>query len=125
MQSYLVKFLIWRIKHISDRNFILLLASIVGALSGLAAVTLKQSAHWIEKLLTQGFDIEYANYLYFSFPLIGIILTYWIAKYILKDKLGHGITGILYDISKGSSKIKPIRTISRMITGAITVGFGG
>jgi CIC family chloride channel protein len=125
MRNLLVKFLIWRIKHISDRNFILLLSSVVGALAGLAAVILKQSVHWIQGILTKGFNVEFANYFYLSYPLIGIFLTYFIAKYFLKEKLGHGITSILYDISKRSSKIPPKGMISRMITSALTVGFGG
>jgi CIC family chloride channel protein len=125
MRDLLVKFLIWRIKHISDRNFILLLASIVGALSGLAAVILKQTVHWIQGVLVRGFDVEFANYLYLGYPLLGIFITYLVAKYLLKEKLGHGITSVLYDISKRSGRVKPLRMISRMITSAITVGFGG
>lgn len=125
MRDLLVKSLIWRIKHISDRNFILLLAGIVGVLSGLAAVILKQTVHWIQAILTRGFDVEFANYLYLSYPLLGIFLTYAVAKYLLKEKLGHGITSILYDISRRSSRIKPVRIVSRMITSALTVGFGG
>ena len=125
MRNLLVKFLIWRIKHISDRNFILILASIVGTLSGFAAVLLKQTVHWIQELLTRGFDVKFANFLYLSYPLVGIFITYFIAKYFLKERLGHGITSILYDISKRSSRIKPLRMVSRMITSAVTVGFGG
>ncbi|MDH5603445.1 MAG: chloride channel protein, partial [Cyclobacteriaceae bacterium] len=39
--------------------------------------------------------------------------------------LGHGITQILYDISKRSGIIQAKRMYSRMITSAITVGMGG
>lgn len=125
MRDLLVKFLIWRIKNVSDRNFILLLAGVVGLLSGLAAVILKQTVHWIQGFLTRDFDVQYANYLYLSYPLVGVVLTYLVAKYLLRTTLGHGITNILYDISKNSSKIQPGRMFSRMVTSAITVGFGG
>lgn len=112
-------------KHISNRNFVLILAGVIGIIAGLAAVSLKQTVHLIQHYLTHDFDIEYANYLYIGFPLIGILITVLIAQYFFKDKLGHGITHILYDISKNSSIIKRTKMFSRMITSAITVGFGG
>lgn len=121
----LVKFLIWRMKHISTKNFVLILGGIIGILSGFAAVILKESVHFIQSQLTSGFDVKFANYLYIGFPLVGIVLTVLISKYVLKEQLGHGITQILYAISKKSSIIKRTRTFSRMITSAITVGFGG
>ncbi len=121
----LAKFLIWRLKHISTKNFVLIVGGIIGILSGFAAVILKESVHFIQNQLTSGFDVKLANYLYIGFPLVGIVLTVLVSKYILKEDLGHGITQILYAISKKSSIIKRTRTFSRMITSAITVGFGG
>ena len=124
-ESLLVKFLIWRIKYIRDKTFVLILAGIIGLISGIAAVTLKESVHLIQHLLINDFEVEYANYLYLSYPLIGIILTYLVAKYIFRENLGHGITAILYSISKKSSIISRTKMISRMVTSALTVGFGG
>lgn len=121
----MVKFLVWRIKHISNRNFVLFLGGIIGLIAGLAAVILKETVHLIQHQLTSGFNIKYASYFYIGFPLIGILLTAVISKYILREKLGHGITQILYDISKNSGVIKRAKMYSRMITSAITVGFGG
>lgn len=121
----LVRFLVWRMKYISNNNFTLILSGIVGLVAGLAAVTLKQSVHFIQAILndyiyTSGFD-----FLYLFYPLAGIVLTMIVAKYILKEKLGHGITQILFVISKRSSIVKRTMMYSRMVTSAITVGFGG
>ncbi|MFT7034736.1 MAG: CIC family chloride channel protein, partial [Cyclobacteriaceae bacterium] len=41
----LVKFLIWRLKHISNNNFVLMLSGLIGIIVGIAAVTLKSSVH--------------------------------------------------------------------------------
>lgn len=123
MKSLLVKFLIWRIKHISNKNFVLFLSGIVGIIAGLAAVTLKQTVHLIQKFLTQGF--EYYNFLKIALPFFGIFLTVLLARYLLKDTLGHGITNILYAISKKSGIIRRTLMYSRMITSAVTVGLGG
>ncbi|MTI20809.1 chloride channel protein [Fulvivirga sp. RKSG066] len=120
-----MKFLIWRMKHISTKNFVVIIAGVIGIFAGLAAVLLKETVHFIQHYLTSGFDIKIANYFYIGYPLVGIVLTVLIAKYVLKEQLGHGITQILYDISKNSSIVKRTKMFSRVITSAITVGFGG
>jgi len=101
------------------------LAGAIGALAGVASVVLKQTVHYLQIFLIEGFEVRYENYLYLSYPIVGILITVLITKYLLKEKLGHGITGILYDISKRFSQIKLSKTFSRMVTSAITVGFGG
>ncbi|MEP2276827.1 MAG: chloride channel protein [Reichenbachiella sp.] len=121
----LVKFLVWRMKHISNNNFALILSGIVGLVSGLAAVTLKESVHFIQAILKQYIYTSGFDFLYLFYPLAGIILTLIVAKYVLKEKLGHGITQILFVISKRSSIVKRSMMYSRMFTSAITVGFGG
>lgn len=121
---WLSQFLIWRIRHLSAKNFVMILSGIVGIIGGIAAVTLKTSVHWIQDFLTslQG---KWEQYIYVIFPLLGIVVTAWLARKVLKERLGHGITGILYAISKKSSIIPQVKMYSRMITSAITVGFGG
>ena len=123
--NLLVKFLIWRIKHIPNKNFILILSGVIGIVTGFAAVTLKTSVHYIQDFLTSSFDVKYANYLYIGYPLIGILLTLFIAKFFFGERLGHGITNILYAISKKSGIISRTKIYSRMITSALTVGLGG
>ncbi len=121
----LVKFLIWRIKHLSTKNFILLLSGLIGIVSGFAAVILKVTVLTIQTFLTGDFAIEYAHFLYLSYPLIGIVLAVGISRFVFKEKLNHGITNILYTISRRSSIVKKARMYSTLITSAITVGFGG
>ena len=124
-ESPLVKFLVWRIKHISNKNFVLILSGVIGLISGIAAVSLKETVHFIQHQLTGHFNKQDENYYYIGFPLIGLLLTVGLTNYFIKEKMGHGITQILYDISKNSALIKRTKMFSRMITSAITVGFGG
>jgi chloride channel protein, CIC family len=121
----LARFLIWRIKHINNKNFVLILSGLIGMFSGLAAVTLKSVVHFIQQQLTGFFHYGFPNLLYITYPLIGILLTVLLARYVLKEKLGHGVTDILYTISKKSSIIGRAKMYSRMFTSALTVGFGG
>lgn len=124
-QTLLGKFIIWRVKHIGDRQFIIFLSIIIGLAGGLAAVIIKNSVHLIQLLLTQGFIKEYHNYLYFAYPAIGIFITVIFIKYINRQHVGHGIPGVLYAISKNNGIIKRHNMFSSIITSALTVGFGG
>ncbi|MFT7380631.1 MAG: CIC family chloride channel protein [Roseivirga sp.] len=120
----LTTFLIWRIRHVSSRNFLILLSGVVGLIGGIAAVTLKSTVHYIQQSL-RDFRVDFSDYLFLIYPAIGILITSIVADRILKEKLGHGITNILYAISKKSSILGRTKMYSRMITSAITVGFGG
>lgn len=124
-EKTLHKFLVWRIKHVRDRNFLIYLGVIVGLAAGLAAVVLKGSVHWIQSQLAMLAAGDYDYLYYIVYPAIGILVTVIVSQYILKEKQGHGITSILYSISRRSSIISRTKMYSRMLTSAITVGFGG
>ncbi len=98
---------------------------IVGIGAGLAAVTLKSVVHYIHHFLSGNDTLSFSNYWYVVYPFVGLLITFLISTFIFGERLGHGISNILFIINKGSSKIKPSMTFSRMITSAITVGFGG
>ena len=57
--------------------------------------------------------------------MLGILITVLIVKYFIKDNLGHGVSKILYAISKKGGYIKPHNTWSSILTSTFTIGFGG
>lgn len=109
----------------SNQTFILILSGIIGVFSGLAAVVLVELVHAIQRFLTDDFYTEYANFMYIIYPLIGISAAYLVGRYFLNDIGGHGIPDVLFNISKNQSLIPRVKTYSRVITSALTVGFGG
>ena len=98
------KILVWRLRYISNRNFVFILSGIVGIVAGLAAVLLKESVHWLNHAVTGDFQVVTGNYYYVILPAIGLILTYITSHFIFKEKLGHGVTSVIYAISKGTWK---------------------
>ncbi|MFD2742030.1 chloride channel protein [Sphingobacterium populi] len=116
----------WRMQKISNRNFLILVALLVGIVGGLAAALLKGMTHGIAAFLQDEVRSQYKYYLYLLFPLVGILLSVvYVRRFIRKKELGHGMTPIMYAISRNSSKIEPHNIYSQIVTSAITVGFGG
>ncbi len=123
--KFFKKFLIWRVKNVDSRHFMMFLSLLVGIGSGLAAVVIFNLVHYIQYLLEHGITKEYFNFLYLLYPIIGISIAVIFIKYILRQRVGHGIPSVLYAISKNQGHIKAHNMFSSVITSAITVGFGG
>mgnify|MGYP003649267717 FL=1 len=119
------KFLIWRAKHISQRQFIYILSVLVGFLAGLGAVVLKNLTHFFQHLLEGNIIRYYHNAFYFVFPIIGLAIVYLIIKYVIRNKVSHGIPSTLFAISKRKGIMKRYQMIGSILTAPITVGFGG
>ncbi len=123
-QRFSRRILIWRNKKISERKLVLILSFIIGILSGLAAVLLKSTVHYTHYFLTNGFA-EGFNFTFLIFPLIGIILTVLYVKFFVKDNIGHGVSRILYALSKNNGRIKAHNNYSSIVASTLTIGFGG
>ena len=115
----------WRVEHVSDKMFLLILAFFVGQLAAVAAYVLHGIINLIAALLTSQFERTSANWLYLVYPVVGIYLTSLFVRYIVRDDISHGITRILYAISSNKSRLKSHNTWSSVIASAITIGFGG
>lgn len=116
----------YRKTKISNRNFLVIAALLVGVFAGLAASLLKAITNHIEDFLQTGFHWEYKYYLFFFFPFVGILLSVmYVRKFIVKGKFETGLTPLLYTISRKSSKVESHNIYSQIITAALTVGFGG
>lgn len=115
----------WCNNHLSSRQFLLLLSFVVGVGAAFAAQLLKWLIHHIEHLLTSGFDVTESNWLFLIYPVIGILLTALFIKYIVRDDIGHGVTKILYAISRKRGFIKAHNCLSSVFASAMTIGFGG
>ena len=111
--------------RLTPRLLLILLALFVGFASGLAAFVLKYLVSLIKKLLTQHFISSETNWLYLLFPAVGILLCALFVRYVVRDDISHGVTKILYAISRKRARIKAHNTWTSMVASAITIGFGG
>ncbi len=119
------RFLIWRIKNMSQRNLIMILSVIIGVLAGLGAVVIKNGVHLVKNLLTSNIVVDYQNYLFFVLPSIGILIAVLYIRFVVRQHVGHGIPSVLFAISRTHGVIKRHNIFSSIITSVFTVGFGG
>lgn len=115
----------WRIAHVSKRQTTLLLAFLVGIFAALAAYMLHSMIHFIQHLLSSTFATTHINWYYLVCPVVGILLTMLFVRYVVRDNISHGITRILYAISRKSGFLRPHNMWSSVVASAITIGFGG
>ena len=124
-KSWLTKFLVWRAKHISHRQFVAMLSILVGFTSGMGAVLLKNLTHFFQHLMEGKLVQYYHHAFYFVFPIIGLALVWIIMKYVIGKKVSHGIPSTLYAISKKKGIMSSYQMYGSILTAPITVGFGG
>ena len=114
------------IKGDHTQNQIVLMISVaVGLCTGITAFVLKGLIQAIQHLLTSSFTVEETNELYLLYPAVGILLCMLFVRYIVRGDISHGVTKILYAMSRGRSRIKSHNRWSSVIASAITIGFGG
>ena len=120
-----IRMIQWINEKIPHQRLIILLSFLIGIVAGLAAVILKNTVHFTSQLLTNRLDISSVNPLYFALPFIGILIAVLYVRYFVKEDIVHGISRVLYSISKKNSKLSPRNMWSSMIGATFTVGFGG
>ncbi|ALJ05298.1 chloride channel protein [Pseudalgibacter alginicilyticus] len=125
LKNPLRKFLIWKYKYISERQFVYILSILVGFLAGMGTVVLKNLTHYIRQIFELDFFSNYQNSLYFILPIIGLLLVYIIKQTWLKKHIGHGISTTLHAISKLNGIIPRYNIFAALITAPLTAGFGG
>ena len=112
-------------RYISPSNFIMILSGFIGLIVGVAAVIIKNAVHYTQYFVEKIVSTFELNFLYFLLPIIGIGLTVFFIKYVIKRNVGHGIPSVLYALSKTNGKMDSSNMFSSVITSAFTVGFGG
>jgi CIC family chloride channel protein len=115
----------WRLKHLNEREMLLILSFVVGLLSGFAAIILKNLIYNLGKLLTQNFTSYSESYQYLAYPGIGILITVLFVKWFVKDEIGHGVTKVLESIANKKGVMRAHNMFTSIISSTITIGFGG
>ncbi len=112
-------------KRLTERQMLLILAVVVGALAGVATYLFEMLLHLIKSGLVNWFDVDTYHFLYLIYPVIGIVLATLFVKFIVRDNISEGVTRVLYAMSSKGSRIAGHNCWTSMVGGAVTIGFGG
>ncbi len=108
-----------------EKQFLLILAFVIGILSGFAALLLKFLIAAIASMLTEHLNMTGANYWFLIYPVVGILIAGLYVRFVVKDNISHGVTRVLYAISQNKSRLKFHNTYTSVVASSITIGFGG
>ena len=109
----------------SDKQIVLMISLLAGVCSGLAAFVLKWLVETIKYLLTYNLNLAGVNWAYIVCPAVGILFATLFVRYMVKDDISHGVTKILYAISRKRGRIRRHNRWSSVIASSLTIGFGG
>ncbi len=103
-------------------QYIMVVATIVGVASGLAAVLLKTLVHYLQQSIEM---IPVSRFSYLLFPALGLVGTVLIVRWFFQRRFEKGIAMVLKSIARNSSFIPLKHTYQHILTSSVTVGFGG
>jgi CIC family chloride channel protein len=113
----------WVHRKLSNKQFLIVGAVVVGLWAGITAVLLKVSVHYLQEIL-KSLGHQY-NWIFFVSPAVGILLTVIFIRLFLQGNLARGTSHVLLAIAKKSSFLPRPEVITHVATSALTVGLGG
>ncbi len=122
---FLNRIILFRFSDLDQVKFVYFLSLVVGLLSALSAALLKNAIHFTNQILTRWITHEWGSSLYLIYPVVGMFLTFLFVRFIVRDKIGHGISRVLYAISKKKSFLRVHNVWTSIVASTLTIGFGG
>ena len=118
--------IVFLVKHLlSARHFMYFSCIVVGISCAFAVIVLKSFAHNV--LVFANYVNGYLRLPFFNIilPIIGILLTVFVIKNFLDNKLEKGSAKILYAVAKKGGILPKKQMYAQIITSSLTVGLGG
>ena len=104
-----------------NRIYLMLIACVVGVVSGVAAVLLNLGLHWIGR----GIQMISNQWAAPAITTAGIVLTVILFRFVFRDKGVHGVPEVIYSISRRGGALRLRTAPSRLICSIITIASGG
>lgn len=119
----LYQFIVFYLRgRLSRVQYIMLIATLVGLISGLTSVLLKTLVHYVQRWIQ---EMPVSRFAYLLFPVAALVLTVWAIRVFFGGHIERGIAMVLRAIARKSSFIPFRDTYEHIVTSALTVGLGG
>lgn len=113
-----------------EDSFLLLMAVLIGIVTGVAAVGFHELINLIRDQLYRRAGEEqflYGNgrWLLLALPALGGLAVGVISRYVFRTREGHGVVDVVESVVRTSGFQKPTVAIEKILTSALTMGSGG
>ncbi len=112
-------------KLLSERHFIYLSCVVISVTVALAVILLKNFAHNVYLFATYINGYAKLPYINSILPILGILLTVFVIRNFLNNRLDKGTSQILYSVAKKGGILPRRQMYAQIITSSLTVGLGG
>ena len=116
---------------LTDEAFLLVMAILIGIITGAAAVGFHELTHWIRDLLYQrpgeeGFlYTRRGMWLLVALPAGGGLAVGLVSRYVFRAREGHGVVDVMESVVRSSGFQRPAIAVEKTLTSALTIGSGG
>ncbi len=124
-KSLFDRYLRWQATHIPENVVIIVLAALIGAITGTATFLLKSAIAWLGHIFTDDMNPFTANIRFLFIPFAGILLSSIFQRYIIKEDLAHGTALIRRHLVNGQYRLAPNLIYNSLLGCTMTIGFGG
>jgi CIC family chloride channel protein len=108
-----------------ERHFISVSSVVVAVSCALAVIALKSFAHYVFILANTINGYLRLPFINFLLPIAGILLTVFVVRNVLDNKLEKGSSRILYAVARRGGIMPKKQLYAQIITSSLTVGLGG
>ncbi len=108
--------------------FLIVLACMIGVLTGLGSVGFTKLIEWSHRLCYGGSNHGLYGghaYLLIVLPAAGALLVGLITNYFAREAKGHGVPEVMDAIARKDGMIRPQVALAKAVASALTIGSGG
>ena len=113
-----------------DDAFLLLMAVVIGTITGAAAVGFHELTNLIRDALYKRAGEEHFLYgrgmwLLVLLPAVGGLAVGLVSRYVFRAREGHGVVDVMESVIRTSGFQRPTTALEKTLTSALTIGSGG
>lgn len=119
-----LSFIAWQRRKLSPLSVTLMLALIIGVLTGISAVSLKKLVKFFNVALLDGINFGAPNVQYLIWPLLGIFITMVFQQYVVRKRFGRCTHVVREHISTKDYDFNSMMVFNPVVGCSLTMGFG-
>lgn len=118
------RMLSWQLRNFSTGTILMLLCTVTGILTGLAATFMRQIVARLNHYCLLGLNLDGINWRYLWLPLVGVAVTAFYQRKVMHASVSRCTAVIKHHLVNGQYRLTPFDVFNPLIGCAMTVGLG-